>query len=542
MSSKYRLILACFLLLLVVSLIVVSVNQAGHLRRDPSVLLNHYYALKRSHPAVARKSLLILLAQDDQYLPAIQEYSQLLLNDPQPELALPWLEQLHSRLPDNEGYAFQLGYLYYLKGDWQQSKLILADLSQKVTGDLKIQVDKALKAMASYIPYYQDGAYVEWVLEANRKPLALIPLRSHKTVLQRKGSLKSLSLRPTIKSVHESERAVVHRLKEAGFEAIRRGDRLAAIQCFTRAYELSFQPSIALQLAYLYDQLNNKPAAYRYFKLATLRGQKNRLIQAEKALTNIGGEQTKGLPSPYFSDVFFSPFTQDRFGLTVEPFYWRLGLEQNNRLQTKEYAFLRRTQDNRSTNLGEISQIYEDDVQITGIGLQTKPLNVLPIYGFVEVGEAYDLIYQQRNRWRGDVRVGLMYYQVFGAEPSYFNELKWGHDYYSTWYGDVVYFSRYNNNIIGSIRTHQGIHLLQYKSSMVNLYVTGRMIEDTNRDFYNNIAEIGPGIGFIPTNRFNLQLRYECVRGVYLPAGGSINPYGKYYNNQLVQLIFYVKI
>ena len=96
--------------------------------------------------------------------------------------------------------------------------------------------------------------------------------------------------------------------------------------------------------------------------------------------------------------------------------------------------------------------------------------------------------------------------------------------------------------MIGLVKTHQGIRLLQYKSSMVNLYVTGRVLADTKRVFYNNIAEVGPGIAFVPSNRFNLQLRFEHINGVYLPAGAMVNPYSKYYTNQLVQLLFYVKI
>jgi hypothetical protein len=95
--------------------------------------------------------------------------------------------------------------------------------------------------------------------------------------------------------------------------------------------------------------------------------------------------------------------------------------------------------------------------------------------------------------------------------------------------------------VIGLIRTHQGIRLFQYKSSMINLYLTGRVIEDTKRLFFNNIAEIGPGISIVPSNRFNVQLRLEQVNGMYLPAGATLNPYNKYYTNQLAQLLFYMK-
>jgi len=96
--------------------------------------------------------------------------------------------------------------------------------------------------------------------------------------------------------------------------------------------------------------------------------------------------------------------------------------------------------------------------------------------------------------------------------------------------------------VIGVVRTHQGIRLAQYHSSMLSAYLTGRVIEDTRREFFNNLVEVGPGIALTPSNRFNLQLRLEHVNGTYLPAGRSHNPYGKNYTNNLVQLLFYAKI
>ncbi|HBI22353.1 MAG TPA: hypothetical protein DDY37_07220 [Legionella sp.] len=258
--------------------------------------------------------------------------------------------------------------------------------------------------------------------------------------------------------------------------------------------------------------------------------------------THLGGLQIKALPAPYFSEIFFTPFTQSRFGLTVRPFIARAGVEQGNRFQTKQYVFLRRTDDNRSRNFGQISQIYEDDVQITGVGAQVKPFPSLPVVGFVEAGTAYDLVYRDRDRWRGDLRAGFMYYQNIGCQPAYDDVLNISLNYYGEWYADMIYFSRYQNNVIGGAVTRHRIRALQYKSSVVNVYVVGRALTDTQRVFYNNFAEIGPGIGFVPSNRFNLQLRFEHLQGIYLPAGAIPNPYPKHYTNNVVQLLFYVKL
>ncbi len=494
-------------------------------------------------------------------MPALREYSQLLLNDHDSLQALPWLEQLHMLEPNNDTYTFQLGYLYYLSGDWQKAKSLFKGMLPHVTGQLRVQVLQALNAMASYLPYYQYHGTVEWFATGSQKERALVGLpfitsmqvvsKTTTSKMPKTNPLDSFYLLKTKddNAAHSVIQQIIIRqpnniqaLKEAAYLAVRQGHRSEAINYFTRVYHLTYQPDIAMQLAYLYDQINDKPRAYQYFKLATAGHDKVLALSAKNALTNLRGLQTKALSSPYFSELFFSPFSQTRFGLTVVPLYVRLGMEQNNRLLTKEYVFFRRTRDNRSANLGELSQIFEDNVQITGVGGQLTPFKRLPMVGFVEVGEAYDLVYRNRNRWRGDLRAGLISYQEFGAAPAYFEKLKLSHHYYSNWYGDATYFSRYNNNVIGLLRTHQGIRLLQYHSSMLNVYATARVIADTERVFYNNVAEVGPGISFIPNNRFNLELRYERVNGVYLPAGGSFNPYGKYYINQFVQLLFYVKL
>jgi Flp pilus assembly protein TadD len=547
---KRRIFIAvCILVLLLLALLIAAVAQAKKLHRDPVVLMNKYYNFKDGHPEAAKKALLIILKQDKNNLAALQEYSQWMLNDHDPQKALITLEQLHERFPQDSTYTYQLGYLYYQNGDWEKSRTLLIGLATNAPATLKDRVFQSINAMSSYLPAFQSQANIE------KKPQPVAIVSTIKKPKDKKTQLNDLlnkyySLKK--KNPIAAQRAImlaintqpenVQSLKEAGYFALANGHKIEAIDYFIRAYDLSYQPTIAMQLGYWLDQVGDKPTAYQYFKLAAQSPDQKLALAAENSLTNLAGQQTKALPRPYFSEVYFNPFTQSRFGLTVVPFIWRFGIEQDNRFHSKEYLFFRRTQDNRSANLGEISQIYEDNVQITGVGGQITPFKKLPVVGFLEVGEAYDLVYRDRNRWRGDVRGGFMYYQEFGIRPAYYDQLKISHDYYNDWYGDVTYFSRYNNNVIGLARTHHGIHLLQYKSSIVNLYATGRVIADTQRAFYNNIAEIGGGVAFIPSNRFNLQLRFEHVNGTYLPVGGSVNPYGKYYGNNIAQLLFYVKI
>ncbi|WP_133127753.1 tetratricopeptide repeat protein [Legionella nagasakiensis] len=575
MLRKRSVILIVMLMLIVSTSCYFAMKQAKTLHRDPIVLMNKYYQLKKTHPEAAKKALLILLNQNNNYLPAHKEFSQWLLNGDNMQQALYSLERIDNLLSDNDDiYVLQLGYLYYLNGEWEKSTRLYIRMMEHVKGTIRLQAQQALNAMASYLPSYQDYASVEELhsMYASAEPIqesvtdCCTKLTSSVTNLKTSHELKN-KIEPVketnvllnkyyeireknpvvssriFKQVIDEQPDHIQALKEAGYAAIRKGHTIEAINYFTKAYDQSDEPSLAMQLAYLYDQINNKPAAYQYFRLASRSLNTKLSFAAKNALTMLGGQQTKALPPPYFSEIYFNPFTQSRFGLTVTPFVFRIGIEQHNPMQSKTYLFFRRTDDNRSENLGEISQIYEDNVQIMGIGGQITPFRGLPIVGFIETGAAYDLVYRDRNRWRGDLRGGFMYYQEYGARPAYFDKLQISSCYYSDWYADAIYFSRYNNNVIGLIRTHQGMRLLQYHSSMLNLYMTGRVIADTRREFFNNLAEIGPGIAFVPSNRFNLQLRFEHIKGAYLPVGGaSVNPYGKYYSNNLVQLHFYVNM
>lgn len=493
-------------------------------------LWNHYYRLKLTQPAEAQKVLNQLAEKLPHDASVHEEAGYFALQHNETPAAINAFLKAYKEKPVAH-LALQLAYLYTNQKNYTKAAEFFLLASQSAEAHIKQSALKGYK-------------YAQQALVSTQHPKQ--PIKSHEMLLldhyyelKKHNKIAAFQLITQITTQYPNNLTA---LKEGGYLAVELKKLQEAIHYFTQAYALTPGAELAMQLGYLYNQTDNNYLAYHYFKLATKAQDATLAFKAQNAMTNIAGTQTKVLPKPYFSEVFFSPFSQTRFGLTVRPLVARLGIERNDALQTKVYLLLRQTDDNKSTNLGQAPQIYEDSVRITGVGLQITPFKKVPMVAFVETGAAYDLIYRNRNRWRGDLRGGLMYYQEFGARPAYFTKPTFSTHYYSLAYGDATYFSRYDNNVIGTIKTHQGIRLLQYHSSMINLYVTGRMIEDTNREFFNNIAEIGPGIGFIPSNRFFLEFRYEYIRGVYLPAGGSTNPYSKYYNNGTIQMLFYVKM
>ena len=544
---------AIFILTFVV-LALFAIHRSSNFPRDPHVLMDKYYHNKFKNPIAARKALDIILQQSHNDLPAMIELSQWLLAEENYHEAIPLLQRIHQRVPGMSAYTYQLGYAYYQEGYWKKSSVLFQQaLLDEPSYLWREKARVGIDAMASFLPFYQDDS-AKIVTTVSPQVKVVASSDSKAIVVKKPTGLARFYALLHVRKTHafseiqhylRQHPGDVTALKEAGFLAIVLHRQSLAINYLTRAYAITHDPQLAMQLAYLYNDRQENKIAYRYFQWARYdNSNKTTILNAENAMTTLRGQQTKLLSTPYFGEFFAMPFTQSRFGLTVTQFIERLGVEQKNAWKTRTYIFSQTTSDNqsKSASLGQISQIFEDDVQITGVGTQMSPLKKIPLILYGEMGAAYDLIYRDRPRWRSDFRGGYMYYQEAGKKAAYYDNPRWSLDYYSLYYNNLTYFSRYQNNVIGVAKSHQGIHILQYKSSVVNIYARGIVVYDIQRLFYNNYAELGPGIGLIPSNRYNVEVRYDYIRGTYLPANAIPNPYGKYYNNQLLQLLLYVKI
>ncbi len=327
--------------------------------------------------------------------------------------------------------------------------------------------------------------------------------------------------------------------KEAGYYAVTQKRYKLALKYWLHLYTINPEPEYALQLAYLYDGLDDKPKAFHYFYLASKTHKRELKYKAELAMTNIGGAHTKILPDPYFIDVYIAPFYFSRFDLGVLPSITRAGITLNKEYYSELYLGYRRTSDSRSGTIegliieNSISQIFEDNVAIYSVGFRSRLWADIPLLGFIEVGRAEDLIYRDRPRWRDDVRGGLVYYNEWGAKPTYTSNLEFPFKRHTTLYADTIYYSRYDNNIIGTAWFRPGLRVATYQSSSLDIYLANFLVLDKNHEFYNNVYAIGPGIVFQPSNRLNLKFRFESHQAYYIRVNSPTpNPYrSKYYNN-----------
>lgn len=328
-------------------------------------------------------------------------------------------------------------------------------------------------------------------------------------------------------------------LKEAAYFATAQKDSPTAIALWLRAYNLQQNAEYALSIAYLYDGMDNKIKAYHYFSLAAKTADAELKLKAEMAKTALGGTQFKILPKPYFIEFYGAPFYFSRFDLAVLPTISRAGVTLEEKHHTDAYLSWRRTKDDRSGGArgfiieNSISQIFEDNVAIYAAGLRTYPWPKIPLQTFIEVGQAEDLVYRDRTKWRSDVRGGLVYFNAWGEQPTWTANVSLPLKWRATLYADTIYYSRYDDNVIGTAWFRPGLRLATWHSASLDAYVANYLILDKNHEFYNNIYSVGPGIAFQPTNRINLVLRLESLQGYYIKVNSpSPNPYrSRYYNN-----------
>lgn len=325
-------------------------------------------------------------------------------------------------------------------------------------------------------------------------------------------------------------------LKEMGYLYLRQGNKKSALNYFVRAEQINPADEFnRLQIAYLLNMLGRNKAAYQQF--LKLKNSTNPAIRskARQALINLSGMQTKILPAPFFADLYFSPYYMSRFHNAIFPLIARAGMTFGPNQQGQVYTFVRATRDTRSAN-GRLPSIYADDSVVVGVGTRYQPLKALPIFAYMEIGEAYQFVKLNNRTWDSDFRIGAFGYDNWGALPQYAENLSFPLKQTGQVYGDVAYYTRYQNDTIATLSVRQGVRAAEYHYSAMNAYLRARVYLDTKGYFYNNLIEFGPGVSFTPDQRWNATVRLEALHGYYFPVNGPmVNPYGSNYNDIQVQ-------
>ncbi|SNT42631.1 hypothetical protein SAMN05421770_1149 [Granulicella rosea] len=199
----------------------------------------------------------------------------------------------------------------------------------------------------------------------------------------------------------------------------------------------------------------------------------------------------------------------------------------------RAYVGARLLRDTASQN-GPLPQIFSDNAFLSGVGLAYQPQGA-HYFVSTEANAAYAL-YAGRNHTAAvipDFRMVAGYYNLF--RPGAGSPL---HRLSVQANGSVGFYSRYQDNIIAYLQP-QETYDLTTGALRISPFFQQSFAFDVNQQFYNNIAEMIPGVQFSLARFPGAALRAEYVRGYYLPFHtNSVNPYGSEYNDIRVRLTF----
>lgn len=332
--------------------------------------------------------------------------------------------------------------------------------------------------------------------------------------------------------------------RELGLLLLEKKKYEEALEHFTYLEERDSTDAVAIkQGGYILESLGRHTEAYvKFEKVFELSKDGEEKEKNYENLINLCTFRSKVLPSPFFADFYYSPLAENRFGNIYNSLNARLGIVVDPTHEWEVYVSTRFNKDKKSIG-GAAPAIYSDNSVIYAGGMSLKPISSIPIKFYAEAGYGHDVTARNRPSNRKDFRWGATFFQNWGAKPAYSGTLSFPFKHIGDAQGDVSYYSRYDNNWIGTFRIREGLRVLALKGASVNGYAKGQFIFDTNKEFFNNLYEYGAGIAIQPTYLTNFVIRAEKIWGNYIKVNSrSPNPYAKKYHVTSVLAEFFVRI
>lgn len=492
--------------------------------------LSQYYNLQKTDPNAAQKVLTNLLQNDPNNATANLEMGYILMKQKQPAQALKYFQTAEKLQPENYSLKLQIAYVLVSLNRKQEAYQEFLNASKAPDAATKNQANQAIRNLKT--PPKTTAAVA-----------APPPLSEPDRLLNQYYSLQKTNPSAAEQILQQLVTKYPNNVKgqtEMGYLLLNKKQLKEALQHFLIVQALTPDDyNIKMQIAYLYNQLGENRKAYYQFEAVTKTSDSKLFAKAQQSMINLAGVQTRFLPSPFFADIYFAPYYMYRFRDTIFPGQFRIGMQWGQYNQFQIYGITYYNQDSRSSG-GLAPAIYNDNSVTYSGGIRYQPFHTIPIFGYVELGKAYNLLPVVGSPWMNDFRGGFTGYQNWGATPEYAEKLIFPFHFVCDMYGNYAYYSRYNQDWIGQLRLRPGLRIFEYGNSSVDLYLKLEGFWDTKHFFYNNIIDYGPGIAFVPNNRLNLAFRVEFVRGQYLPVNSpDPNPYGTFYTNKLFNLETY---
>lgn len=300
------------------------------------------------------------------------------------------------------------------------------------------------------------------------------------------------------------------------------GDAIEDIEALRKLGAVDAQ--LDAQEGYLYADKKEYALAKQAFRRAIATGDPSLRFASLKALGNINAEYTS-------RTIEFDVDGQylNRFNDGVVDALLHLNQRLGQRSPFQAYLNVRLLRDTAS-QAGKLPEIFDDNAFLTGIGLAFQPAGAHFALS-AEANEAY-VFYAGRNHTAAlvpDFRTVAGYYNVFRAAPRSRFAFQAN--------GSIGFYSRYDHDAIAYLQPQESVDLVRRDELRLAPYLQESFAFDTNQQYYNNIAEIIPGLALYLKRLSGLTLGAEYVRGYYLPFHtNSPNPYGSSYNDFRIHL------
>jgi len=467
--------------------------------------------------------------------------------------------------PENRTARLELGYLSVRLGRWDDAVKHLGAISRRDPENLRLRMDYgyALEKLGRLDDAAEQFRIVasqpgELQAQANAALEAVAAQEASQTAREEAQRLlrRDAFLNRGYARLCEGNRAAaleefrqaqaldptnIAILKQIGYLALQDGDLPVAIQSFEAARRQ--EPNdlgVALQLGYLYERLNRLQEAEAAFRAATASGDDSTRSSARSALKNLRDTRLRHV---YF-DVYAGPLYSTRFSNGIVDAVGRLHWRPTPRVPVSIYLNGHVTHDSRSRG-GNFPAVFSDNVGLLGAGIAVE-VRRWHVSLLAETNLAFNLTQTpRRNRaTEPDYRVVGYFYRrwesrLYGPLGLLTAGQARGERLFTDYDASLGYYSRYDHNVIGYLQIREGLRLVDWKNSRLLGYAKLNLVKDSNRDFFNNVGEVGAGLEFRPHRGVNLGLRVEYLHGIYYGIEGrDPNPFGRHYNDVRATLLF----
>lgn len=318
-------------------------------------------------------------------------------------------------------------------------------------------------------------------------------------------------------------------LKQIVYLDLNAGDPASAIEDIDSLRTLgASEPRYEAQEGYIFFGQKRYPEARSAFLRAAAGNDEKVRADALRAIAVIDAEYPN-----HSLEIAVDGQYLNRFDDGVVDAYARYFQRLGKRSPMRAYVGARLLRDTAS-QVGPLPQIFSDNAFLAGVGLAFQP-HEAHYFVSAEANLAY-VFFGGRNNTaalRPDFRTVAGYYNVFRPRPdSAFHSLSFQAN------GSFGFYSRYGNDAIAYLQP-QLTYDLSRRALRVSPFFQQSFAFDTNQQFYNNTAELIPGLQLSLARFPGAALRTEYVRGYYLPFHtNSVNTYGPTYNDFRIRLTF----